>query len=104
MKKRIPVRTVFAIGCAVLIAAAAAWFAVRLDEKMQAQERALLLDQVRNAAIGCYASEGRYPQDLDYLVEHYGLIYDEERYSILYDAFASNIMPDIAVNIRGEDE
>lgn len=104
MNKRIPVRTVFAIGCAVLAVAAAAWMTVCLDAQMLAQERVLLLDQVRNAAIGCYASEGRYPQELDYLVEHYGLIYDGERYSIQYDAFASNIMPDIAVHIRGEDD
>jgi len=104
MKRKFPVRAVLGIGCAILIAVLAAFAAVRMDERMQEQECALLLEQVRQAAIGCYASEGRYPQSVDYLVEHYGLIYDEEKYSILYDAFASNIMPDIDVNIRGEDE
>ena len=64
---------------------------------------AMLQEQVRRAAVDCYASEGRYPQTIDYLVKHYGLVFDGERYSILYDAFASNIMPDIAVSIRGED-
>ena len=104
MKKRIPARHVLGIGCAILAAAAAAVIVRHVDERMQEQERAMLYEQVRNAAIGCYACEGRYPLEVEYLVEHYGLIYDEERYSILYDAFASNIMPDIAVNIRGEDE
>lgn len=104
MKRKFPVRAALSIGGAVLGAALAAFIAVCADERMQEQERALLLEQVRHAAIGCYASEGRYPQSVDYLVEHYGLVYDEERYSILYDAFASNIMPDIDVNIRGRDE
>jgi len=104
MKRKFPVRAALSIGCAVLGTVLAACIAVYLDGRMQEHECALLLEQVRQAAIGCYASEGRYPQSVDYLVEHYGLIYDEERYSILYDAFASNIMPDIDVNVRGGDE
>ena len=104
MKKRIPIRSVLGIVGAILAAAAASLIAMRVEESMLAQEQAQLLEQVRSAAIGCYASEGRYPQELEYLVEHYGLIYDEERYNILYDAFASNVMPDIAVHIRGEGE
>lgn len=104
MKRRVPVRGLLGVGCAILLAAGASWIAVRVDAQMREQECAMLLEQVRHAAIGCYASEGRYPQSVDYLVEHYGLIYDEERYSILYDAFASNVMPDIDVNIRGGDE
>ena len=62
----------------------------------------MIRQQIRRAAISCYASEGRYPQEVSYLVEHYGLVYDESRYSILYDAFASNIMPDINVLVKGE--
>jgi len=56
---------------------------------------------VRNAALTCYAVEGAYPADIEYLVEHYGLAYDESRYLVSYEAFASNIFPDIAVNVRG---
>lgn len=104
MKKKHALGAIAGMGCAALLAAGASWFAAYTDDRMQEQECALLLEQVRQATVGCYASEGRYPQNLDYLVEHYGLRYDEERYSILYDAFASNIMPDIAVSIRGVDE
>lgn len=56
---------------------------------------------VRNAVLTCYAVEGAYPADVEYLVEHYGLAYDESRYLISYEAFASNIFPDIAVKKRG---
>lgn len=55
-------------------------------------------DIVRTYAIQCYASEGSYPPDIQYLVDHYGLILDEERFIYEYDIFASNIMPEILVH------
>lgn len=51
-------------------------------------------------AIQCYASEGSYPPHLDYLVENYGLILNEDKYNYEYHIFASNIMPDIGVSLR----
>jgi len=61
----------------------------------------MVSNAVRNAALTCYAVEGAYPADIDYLVQNYGLAYDESRYLISYEAFASNIFPDIRVNVRG---
>ena len=48
-------------------------------------------------SLACYAAEGIYPPDLAYLEEHYGVQVDEERYTVDYRAFASNLMPDITV-------
>ena len=45
----------------------------------------------------CYALEGSYPADLQYLVEHYGLVLDESKYFYHYEIVASNIKPDIKV-------
>ena len=45
--------------------------------------------------------EGAYPSDVEYLREHYHLAYDESRYLITYEAFASNMIPDIWVTERG---
>ncbi len=45
----------------------------------------------------CYAVEGRYPPDFDYLKKHYGILVDESRYVVHYRMFASNLMPDILV-------
>lgn len=61
----------------------------------------LVRDAVKNAAVTCYAVEGAYPMDLEYLRVHYGLAFDEERYVVVYDAFASNLMPAIRVMERG---
>jgi len=53
------------------------------------------------SAYVCYAVEGAYPPDLDYLKEHYHLSYNEHKFRVTYDSFASNMMPDIYVVERG---
>lgn len=78
------------------------WLAVdQLTGASGDAELNLVRDAVKNAALTCYAVEGAYPDGLDYLRENYGLGYNEERYMVYYDAFASNIMPDIRVVERG---
>ena len=58
----------------------------------------LLEESLRHAAISCYAIEGRYPPTLDYLITHYKVIIDDEKYVVHYSGiFASNIMPIITV-------
>ena len=60
-------------------------------------ETELVRDAVRSAVLTCYAVEGAYPANIDYLKEYYGLAYNEDAYLVIYDAFASNIMPSIQV-------
>lgn len=52
---------------------------------------------VVNATVQCYALEGRYPPNVDYLREHYGLQVDPEKYIVHYSIFSHHIMPDIDV-------
>jgi hypothetical protein len=52
---------------------------------------------ITRAAVQCYALEGRYPLSVSYLEEKYGLRVDRDKYTIHYQAFASNILPDIDV-------
>ncbi|MCR4587802.1 MAG: hypothetical protein K5682_05285 [Lachnospiraceae bacterium] len=63
-----------------------------LDKQEDALNRAL-----NRSIIQCYAVEGTYPPSLDYLKEHYGLIYDEELFFVDYTAIGSNIRPDVTV-------
>lgn len=67
-----------------------------------AGETRTVQDAVRHAALTCFAVEGAYPAELHYLREHYGLAYDESRYHVVYEAFASNQMPQIRVTLRGD--
>jgi hypothetical protein len=59
--------------------------------------RRQLEDTIRRAAVTCYATEGIYPPTLSYLEEHYGIQVDTDRYTVYYDAFAENLVPDITV-------
>lgn len=62
------------------------------DESMEQLQTAL-----RRSCVACYAAEGAYPPDLDYLKEHYGIQIDESRYTVHYMMIADNLMPDITV-------
>ena len=67
------------------------------DGKLDDTRLSQLENAIHRAAVSCYAIEGFYPTDINYLVENYGLIPDESRYTVFYDAFASNIIPEITV-------
>ena len=80
--------------------AAVLWLVTAVSDLASGQdEEALqqLEESLRRSAVACYASEGVYPPDLAYLEEHYGVQIDEKRFVVYYDAFASNMMPDITV-------
>ena len=72
-----------------------------ITSKNSNRELQIVRDAVKNAALTCYAVEGMYPDDLEYLREHYNLSYNEERYHVFYDPLASNLMPSIKVAERG---
>lgn len=64
----------------------------RADEDKQRLE-----DVIRRAAVACYAAEGMYPPNLEYLEAHYGIQIDHNRYVVDYISIAENLMPDITV-------
>ena len=67
----------------------------------QTQEgREHLVTALRRAAVACYATEGIYPPTLDYLTTHYGVQIDRTRYSVFYEIFAENLMPQITVLVK----
>lgn len=76
-------------------------YAVSGISKRSVEEGAATLQNaIKRASVQCYAIEGRYPSSVNYLVKNYGIQIDEDKYAVFYDGFASNIMPDITVNVR----
>ena len=61
------------------------------------EDKQRLEDVVRRAAVACYAAEGMYPPNLEYLEEHYGVQVDSRHFKVHYIAIAENLMPDISV-------
>lgn len=87
-----------ACGAALLAVLLAFSMALRQVEDGRKTEGIRILEEsVRRSAAACYAAEGMYPPDLDYLQEHYGLQIDGNRYTVCYSVFGANMMPDITV-------
>ena len=53
--------------------------------KVQEKQLEFLENAVRRAAVQSYALEGRYPSNLAYLEENYGLIIDRNNYIVHYE-------------------
>ena len=69
----------------------------RLEQEQRREGREQLALAVRRAAVACYAAEGAYPAQLSHLQNHYGLVFDRERYAVLYESVGANLMPEITV-------
>jgi len=73
-------------------------FALNEVENSYGAEGSIKLEEaLRKGAITCYSVEGVYPPSIDYLKENYGIQVDEENYTVFYEVFASNLMPEITV-------
>ena len=61
---------------------------------------AAIREAVQRSALQCYAVEGAYPSDLQYLEDNYGLQVNKQDFYVTYDAFASNLPPTVRVTRR----
>lgn len=85
---------------AVLFIAAAVFIITGVQQaarQERQEEKRLAEESIRRGVITCYALEGVYPPCYEYLEENYGIQIDEEKFTVFYEIFASNIMPDITV-------
>lgn len=68
-----------------------------LDNGQEIEEKVRLEEALARAAVSCYAIEGAYPPTLEYLIENYDVQINTERFTVKYELYASNLMPDITV-------
>lgn len=90
---------VFLLALALLFLAAD-----MLEEKSIESGRERLETALHRAVVTCFAVEGRYPPSLSHITENYGVSYDDDRYAVFYDAFAANVLPELSVYIRGQEQ
>jgi len=67
------------------------------ETKVQDRQTEFLADAVRRAAVQSYALEGRFPENIAYLEENYGLIIDHKRFAVYYESMGDNLLPQIRV-------
>ena len=64
----------------------------QIEKQQESLEIAIARDIVQ-----CYAIEGQYPPDLQYMEDHYGLTYDKSTFFVDYQPIAANLYPDYTV-------
>ena len=97
-------RNILAVIAFVALILLCVFLVNRISDAQKTGETELVREAIKNAALTCYAVEGAYPMDIEYLRDNYGLAFDGEKYIVVYDAFASNLMPEIRVLERGVAE
>lgn len=84
----------------VLFAVMIFWLVIALGNASHASDEerlAQVKQSVENGITLCYAAEGVYPDSLEYLTQSYGVVFDESRYLVHYERFASNVRPTVTV-------
>lgn len=97
MKIKEMIIPIFSLLCMLLFL----WFGISNIQRTTAtKEKEGIENAIYRSVMHCYATEGRYPENIAYLEEHYGVSYDKDKYIIRYEIFADNIIPQIwVVNI-----
>ena len=69
----------------------------RIFSDTQKKQEESTKSAIIKGAVQCYAVEGRYPESLAYLEQHYGVNYDKDKFVVSYEIIGSNRMPQITV-------
>ncbi len=72
-----------------------------MDTSTKDRQEQALRSAMERDIVHCYALEGFYPPSLDYIVEHYGLSYDEDIFLVDYQPIGDNIYPDYTIMLKG---
>ena len=95
-RKRPPV-AFFSVLFLTLLLALLVYAADHLGNANDTEQLTILTQSVSRSVTACYALEGAYPPNLEYLVKHYGLTYDTDKYFIDYQYIGSNLRPDVTI-------
>jgi hypothetical protein len=68
-----------------------------LSSTQAEKQMTIARDAIIKAAVQCYALESQFPPSLQYMVDNYGLVLDEDRFIYHYRAIGSNMFPEIKV-------
>jgi competence protein ComGC len=72
---------------------------IRMDKENTEKQAGKIEEILNNAVIQCYALEGSYPPNVEYL-QNYGVILNERKYIYRYEFFFENVGPNITVIAR----
>jgi len=82
----------------ILFAAILAVALYSVDDATNSSDRLqydMTMRAISRALADCYAIEGHYPPNIEYLYENYRVRVDEDKYFVFYEIFAPNISPTV---------
>jgi hypothetical protein len=94
---------IFVLSIIILIA----YMYIAVDSaqrKSDEESYKILSDAIIRSAVQCYAFEGFYPPDIEYLENNYGLLVYHNKYFVSYSVFASNIIPEVQVFLKNPNQ
>ncbi len=71
-----------------------------LSDEQLLEDKQQLEQALMRACVACYAVEGCYPPTLEHLQTYYGVQINTEVFTVKYEVFATNLMPDITVLVN----
>ena len=74
-----------------------------ISKKTAAEETKNLHSSISRGISHCYATNGFYPESLEYLKENYHISYDTDKYFVDYQVLGENIFPDVTIIEKQEE-
>ncbi len=95
--RRFDISGIFAVQLVIIVIILFIYATLRISCSSDLNDKENLENALRSNIVHCYALEGFYPPNLDYIEENYGLTYDHSRFIVEYSCFSSNIMPNFVI-------
>jgi hypothetical protein len=97
-------RTIALLLVMCLLVVGVVWFFTssvnNLSDEQLLEDKQQLEQALARACVACYAVEGAYPPSLEHLQKYYGVQINTDLFTVKYEVFASNLMPDITVLVN----
>lgn len=71
-----------------------------LSREQMLEDKRQLEEAITRSCVACYAAEGSYPPSLEHLQKYYGLQINTDLFTVKYEVYASNQMPEITVLVN----
>lgn len=68
-----------------------------MSEEVKTGDVEILQEKIEDAIITCYALEGSYPESIEYIEKHYGVVIDHKKYFVDYENDMVNLKPQVTV-------
>lgn len=102
VKKREKIRILLMIVAFAAVIFFVGVYSQNAQDSMDNEQLRTLQEAIRSSAVECYAAEGVYPKQVEYLEEHYGIQIDDSKYVVVYEYRGANLCPTVRVNRKGD--